>query len=118
MLSNSETQNRWKRRKNHKFAKISRIVDFHCMILIWSSWFFITKYEMVTNLCISPRGSVPASTSPLTTEANYWRHTPSLIISYLDFRGRIWECCTISNGERIYWFATCRFAIQQVVGAL
>lgn len=113
MLRNSETKNRWKRRKKNEIAKTSRIVDCH-----WSSWFFITKYEMVTNLSISPRGSVPASTSPLTTEANYWRHTPSLIISYLDFRGRILECCTISNEERIYWFATCRFAIQQVVGAL
>lgn len=118
MLRNSETKTGGNEEKKNEIAKPSRIVDCHCMILIWSSWFFITKYEMVTNLCISPRGSVPASTSPLTTEANYWRHTPSLIISYLDFRGRIWECCTISNGERIYWFATCRFAIQQVVGAL
>lgn len=117
MLRNSETKNRWKRRKKNEIAKTSRIVDCHCMIY-GQIGFFITKYEMVTNLSISPRGSVPASTSPLTTEANYWRHTPSLIISYLDFRGRIWECCTISNGERIYWFATCRFAIQQVVGAL
>lgn len=117
MLRNSETKNRWKRRKKNEMAKTSRIVYCHCMIY-GQIGFFITKYEMVTNLCISLRGSVPASTSPLTTEANYWRHTPSLIISYLDFRGRIWECCTISNGERIYWFATCRFAIQQVVGAL
>lgn len=117
MLRDSETKNRWKRRRKKRNCKNQQDCGFS-LHDIWSSWFFITKYEMVTNLSISPRGSVPASTSPLTTEANYWRHTPSLIISYLDFRGRIWECCTISNGERIYWFATCRFAIQQVVGAL
>lgn len=117
MLSNSETKNRWKRRKNRN-CKNQQDCGFSLHDTDMVKLVFITKYEMVTNLCISPRGSVPASTSPLTTEANYWRHTPSLIISYLDFRGRIWECCTISNGERIYWFATCRFAIQQVVGAL
>lgn len=87
MLRNSETKNRWKRRKKKRNCKNQQDCGLS-LHDIWSSWFFITKYEMVTNLCISPRGSVPASTSPLTTEANYWRHTPSLIISYLDFRGR------------------------------
>lgn len=53
MLRNSETKNRWKRRKKNEIAKTSRIVDFHCMIYGQAGFLYLSMKWLQT--CVSVR---------------------------------------------------------------